>query len=279
MNSTPPLPRAPAALLRHLGVQARKGLSQAFLTDPAVCRAMVAAAALGADDEVLEIGPGLGMLTRALVERAGRVVAVELDPKLAAHLPTLVPSPRLEVVTGDALAFDPSAHFAGPYKLVANIPYQITSPLLTRYLVDVRRPRVAVLMLQREVAERILAPPGRATYLSNLVQALAEVRIVRHVPASAFYPRPRVASTVVQITPMARPLVTDEQLMAYLRVVRAGFTQPRKTLANSLAQGLGLDRRDVDAWLADARIAPTRRPQELRVHEWLQLTKRPLEQR
>ena len=261
----------PPALLRQLGLSARKALSQSFLMDESVCRQMADWAAVGPDDEVLEIGPGLGILTRQLVTRAKRVVAVELDPKLAEHLPNLVGSSRLHVVHDDALAFDPASSFTGPYKLVANLPYQISSPVLHRYLLDVRRPRVLVVMLQREVAERIAAAPGRASYLSILVQSVADVRLMRRVPPGAFYPRPQVTSAVLEILPQDPPDLVGDRLEAFVRFVRAGFAQPRKTLANSLAQGLNRCRSNVGTWIDAAGLDPRKRPQELGVADWLRL--------
>ena len=259
----------PAATLRRLGLQARKGLSQSFLTDEGVCRRMADDAELSSDDEVLEIGPGLGILTRVLLPRARRVLVVELDRQLAAHLPSLVSGGRLEVVQGDALRLDPAEHFAGAYKLVANLPYQITSPVLRRFLVEVRRPSVLVLMVQREVAERIAAPAGQGSYPSVMAQSIADVQVRRSVPPGAFYPRPRVTSAVLLLRPRPTPVVPESSLRAFLELVRAGFAQPRKTLANSLAQGLQEQRREVEARLAAAGVEPTRRPQGLTVEEWV----------
>ena len=261
----------PAELLRRLGLRARKGLSQSFLVDEGVCRKMADDAELGADDEVLEIGPGLGILTRVLVERARRVVAVELDQHLAAHLPELVGSERLEVARGDALEVEPSAQFGGDYKLVANLPYQITSPVLRRYLIEVRRPRVLVVMVQREVAERVAARPGEGTYLAMLAQAVAEVKIRRTVPPGSFYPRPKVTSAVLLLQTKPAPVVPDEELSELLDLVRAGFAQPRKTLANSLAQGLQVPRSEAERALLAAGIEPRLRPQELGIEEWVRL--------
>jgi 16S rRNA (adenine1518-N6/adenine1519-N6)-dimethyltransferase len=271
VSLTPHSPGSPSAILHRFGLSARKSLSQSFLTDERICEMMADAAELSSADEVLEIGPGLGILTRALLARARRVVAVELDRALADHLATLTPGGCLEVVQGDALSFEPSDYFPNPYKLVANLPYQISTSVLTRYLTQVRRPDVLVLMLQREVAERIAAPPGRASYLSILVQSLAEVRILRLVPPGAFYPRPRVTSSVVRIAPMQEPLVSDALLPSFLHLVRAGFTQPRKTLANSLAQGLDLPRAAVERRLIAAGLDPALRPQTLTVADWLAL--------
>jgi 16S rRNA (adenine1518-N6/adenine1519-N6)-dimethyltransferase len=259
------------ALLRQLGLKARKGLSQSFLLDEGVCRTMAEAAALSSSDDVLEIGPGLGILTRVLVQRARRVVAVELDRQLATSLPSLVPANNLRIVSADALQVDPAQLGLDSYKLVANLPYQITSPVLTRFLVEVALPTVLVLMVQREVAERVVAADGQASYLSILVQSVAEARIVRRVPAGAFYPRPRVDSAVLRLSPYASRLVPRERLEPFLKLARAGFTQPRKTVANSLAQGLAVPRIEVEASLRAAGLEPGMRPHQLTLQDWLRL--------
>ena len=194
-------------------------------------------------------------------------MAVELDRDLAAALPRLVPA-NVEIVEADALDFDPAGHFDGPYKLVANLPYAITSPFLFRYL-DVRpAPTPIVVMIQREVAERVAARAGQLSYLAVAVQSVATVRLVRHVPPGAFHPRPKVESAVIRLDPRPEPLVPPERRAPFLALVRAGFAQPRKTLANSLAQGLGVPRGEVAARLERVGIAPERRPQELGLDEW-----------
>jgi 16S rRNA (adenine1518-N6/adenine1519-N6)-dimethyltransferase len=264
-------PTSPYALLRQLGLRARKSYSQSFLTDVRLTEQIASAAELVSTDQVLEVGPGLGILTQALARRAARIVAVELDRQLAAALPRLVPA-NVEVVHGDALTINVAAYFAEPYKVVANLPYQITSPFMFRFLKLEPRPTLLVLMIQREVAERIAARVGQLSYLAVAVQSTARVRIVRLVPPGAFFPRPKIESAVIRLDPLAEPLVPFEQREAFLGVVRAGVTQPRKTLLNSLAQGLGQsagwERIAVRALLDAAGIAPERRPQELSLPEW-----------
>ncbi len=258
---------SPSALLRQLGLRPLKRLSQSFLVDRRVPETVVRAASIAPDDQVLEIGPGLGIMTRVLGRQAARVVAVELDRGLAAALTRLVPS-NVQLVEGDALQIDPTDYFTGRYKIVANLPYSITSPFLLRYL-DVRpAPLCIVVMIQREVAERILAASGALSYLAVAVQSTATVRLVRLVPPTAFHPRPKVESAVIRLDPLAVPLVAPERRTAFLALVRAGFTQPRKTLANSLAQGLGVPRSEVVGVLERAGIAPERRPHELALPEW-----------
>jgi 16S rRNA (adenine1518-N6/adenine1519-N6)-dimethyltransferase len=266
---------SPAALLRQLGLRPRKGLSQSFLTDMGVTRQIASAASLEPDDAVLEVGPGLGILTQQLARRARRVVAFELDRDLAAALPRLV-SDNVEIVQGDALKLDPADHLTGPYKVVANLPYQITSPFLFRYLSLQPGPSVLVLMIQREVAERIAARPGDLSYLAVAVQSAAQPRLVRLVPPGAFYPRPKVESAVIRLDPLAEPLVPPEHRPDFLTLVRAGFGQPRKQLLNSLHQGLTQEAGDRDAWSRDdvralldrAGIGGERRPQQLALLEW-----------
>jgi 16S rRNA (adenine1518-N6/adenine1519-N6)-dimethyltransferase len=264
---------SPAALLRQLGLKPRRGLSQSFLTDAGVTRQMVSAAQITADDDVLEIGPGLGILTQSLARAARRVVAFELDRDLAAALPRMVP-PNVKIVQGDALALDPGAYLTGPYKLVANLPYQITSPFLFRYLDVEPGPSVMVVMVQREVAERIVAPVGSLSYLAVAVQSVARPRIVRQVPPGAFHPRPKIDSAVLKLEPLAEPLVPHDQRRAFLDLVRAGFGQPRKQLLNSFEQGFTtgsgapMPRSEIRRLLEAVSIGSERRPQELTLDEW-----------
>jgi 16S rRNA (adenine1518-N6/adenine1519-N6)-dimethyltransferase len=229
---------------------------------------IVRAARLRNSDTVVEIGPGLGVLTQRLVNQAQRVIAVEIDRDLVARLPLTVTAENLEVIELDALLLDPAALGVDDYTLVANLPYHITSPLLTRFLHEVRRPQRAVLMMQREVAERISAAPGHLSYLAIAVQSVAAVETIREVPPSAFTPRPKVDSTVLRLTPRPEAILDPR----FLPFVRAGFTQPRKRLANSLAQGLGVPKSELDNFLASQGIAEQARPHEISLQQWHQLS-------
>lgn len=219
------------ALLRRHGLTPDKGFGQNFLVDASVLRAIVDAAALRPDDTVLEIGPGLGVLTAALAPRVARVVSVELDARLLPALQeTLAAAPSVELVQGDGLAFDYGRLPSGS-ALVANLPYQVATPLLARALESGRFSRIVVLV-QREVAERLRATAGTSAYgaLSLLVAHFARARIVRHVPPGAFLPPPKVSSSVVHLE--VRPGVTpDPDLFA---LVHACFAHRRKTLLNNL---------------------------------------------
>jgi 16S rRNA (adenine1518-N6/adenine1519-N6)-dimethyltransferase len=261
--------------LQALGARPRKRLSQAFLDDPRVAAAIVRAARLDPTrDEVLEVGPGLGVLTERLVTSARRVVAVEIDPQLADWLRTEVASPKLQIETADILTIDLANLFEEPYVVVANLPYHITSPALRR-LLESGPPFASrlVVMVQREVAERITAPVGQLSALAVTIQAQAEVHLVRHVPAAAFYPRPKVDSAVLALQPYhaGSRLVSHAAFAGFIEFVHAGFKQPRKQIANSLAEGLGVEKSRALELLARTEIEPTRRPQTVSVAEWVRL--------
>jgi 16S rRNA (adenine1518-N6/adenine1519-N6)-dimethyltransferase len=267
-------PSDPRARLRALGLRPRKRLSQSFLNDARVAAAIMRAAQLDPPTEVLEVGPGLGVMTSLLAKRARRVVAVEIDPALAEALRTQLDANNVCVVEQDVLEFDPATHFQQPYTVVANLPYHITSPAL-RHLLAAGPPfaQRLVLMVQAEVAERIVAQPGEMSALAVAIQAQARVSLVRRVPASAFYPRPKVDSAVLRLDPVCnadRALRRDE-IAAFTTLVQAGFKQPRKTLANSLAEGLGIPRPAAIEQLGRAQVDPALRPQALRVEDWIRL--------
>jgi 16S rRNA (adenine1518-N6/adenine1519-N6)-dimethyltransferase len=261
--------------LRRHSIVARKGFSQNFLADGDVLEAIMEAASPVAGGRVLEIGPGLGILTGALLERGARVTAVEIDRALVGHLrrrfAAAAASGSLRLVEGDILATPIDELVELPYDLVANLPYHITSPVLHHVLGSTARPERLVLMLQREVAERIAARPGAMSYLSVFVQYHADVRIVRTVPAAAFEPAPDVDSAILAGTTRARRL--DERAEDDLwRLVQAGFRERRKMLHNVLPRQLpSVGRERFTNALGATGIAPDRRPQTLSVDEWLAL--------
>ena len=260
------------SLMRAYGLYPDKRLGQNFLVDPVALDRIVAAADLTPDDTILEIGAGLGTLTRRLAQEAGRVLAVELDRRfleiLHAELDAL---PNLEIIHGDILKL-PGFPFANMgYKLVSNLPYNITSAVLRRFLETEPRPSLMVVTVQREVASRVVAQPGGMSLLAVSVQLYGQPRIVARIPAGAFYPRPQVDSAVLRIEVFEKPkIVFDEELTekAFFRTVRAGFQSRRKTLRNSLSGGLGLPRDRVEAALAVAGVDPGLRAQRLSLQEW-----------
>jgi len=266
-------------LLRHYQLHLRKGLGQHLLADPNVLDKIVQAAELTADSLVLEIGPGLGTLTRALARVAGRVIAVELDEAMVRVLrQELAGLPNLELVMGDILQLEPAALLASvtgaagqPYTVVANLPYYITSAVI-RHLLECRRPpRRLVLTVQREVAQRIVAAPGDMSLLAVSVQFYGQPRLVARIPAGAFIPPPKVDSAVIRIDAHAAPPVEVPGASLFFRVVRAGFSQKRKQLRNSLSAGLGMSSQQVLDLMARAGIQPQRRAQTLSLAEWAAL--------
>jgi 16S rRNA (adenine1518-N6/adenine1519-N6)-dimethyltransferase len=270
-------PRAdqPAALLRSRGLRARKGLSQSFLTNAKIAAAIVRAAKLDpAHDDVLEVGPGLGILTERLVKQARQVVALELDEQLAEVLGERLAAPNLTIEQGDVLRYDPAAHFAAPYVVVANLPYHVTTAAL-RHLLQAGPPVPSrlVVMVQLEVAERIAALQGELSSLAVFIQTQASVELRLRVPRAAFFPRPNVDSAVLVLRPHADEalLVPRGDVERFGTFVQAGFTQPRKQLANSLAQGLAIEKGEATALLERAGIAPSSRPQQLAIADWVTL--------
>ena len=262
----------PRALLRRLGLSARKSFSQNFLTDPYVVKDILSVAGVGPETVVLEIGPGLGMMTRELVKQAERVVAVELDRNLAELLPRLVQHPeKLQVVESDILEFDPSTALPEKYVVVANLPYHITSPALRHLLGAKHKPERMVVMVQREVAERIAAKPGDTSLLSIMVQIHARVELVSVVPSDAFYPVPKVDSAVLKLDIYDQPPLDIDDTENFLKLVAAGFSRRRKQLHNSLSQSTWFPQGGVFEVLERAGIDPTRRAQTLTLEEWARL--------
>jgi 16S rRNA (adenine1518-N6/adenine1519-N6)-dimethyltransferase len=279
-------PLAVRRALRDAGTHARRSLSQNFLVDVDVLEAILDAASTHPGRRVLEIGPGLGILTGGLLEAGAAVVAVELDARLAHRLRGVLAGPialaaddpgapgGLALVEGDILDLPIPDLVAPPFDVVANLPYHITSPVLHRLLGGDVRPDRCVLMVQREVAERVAAPPGRMSYLSVFVQYHAAARVVRVVPPGAFEPEPAVHSAILLLEarppddPRRLPPDAEEELW---RLVQSAFRERRKMLRNVLARQLPVPGDRIDTALARAGIRPDLRPQALSVDEWLAL--------
>lgn len=300
-------------LLKEFDIRPKKSLGQNFLTDQRALERIVEAAELGPEDVVLEIGPGLGTLTRVLAERAGRVIAVELDQRLVGILSqTLADLPNVEIVHGDILQLDPAelikntmgpcrpapvvSQIEGavegplpPYKVVANLPYYITSAILRHLLTSKAKPKLMVVTVQLEVARRITAEPGDMSLLAVSVQFYGRPRIVARIKASAFYPSPQVDSAVVRIDVDGHPVVEVDDAdsrstsrrgelvepsgHSFFEVVRAGFAQRRKQLRNALAAELALPASEVAQALSKAGVNPKRRAQTLSIAEWARVWK------
>ena len=248
-----------------------KSLGQHWLYDRLVLEHIADCADVQPGDTVLEIGPGLGTLTSELLRRADRVIAVEFDSELARKLPGQFPGKNLEVENEDILQFDLSSLPPG-YKAVANVPYYITSKIVQKLMTADNRPSIAVLLVQKEVAERIAASPGDMSILAISAQVYAEASLGDMVPAELFTPPPKVDSQVVILKTRQEPLVKPEEEKAFFRMVKAGFSAKRKKLRSSLAGGLGISKYDVEQLLQKANISPDVRAEDLAITDWLRLT-------
>jgi 16S rRNA (adenine1518-N6/adenine1519-N6)-dimethyltransferase len=289
-----------ADLLKRHGLHLKKGLGQNFLADPVHLDRIVAAAELTPGDVVVEVGPGVGTLTARLASQAGRVVAVELDASLLPALhETLTPYDNVTIVQGDILQLDPGqwsiVNSQWPivddqpsdlsdslpiancqltidhYKVVANLPYYITSAAIRHLLTAKRPPTLLVLTVQREVAQRIVARPPDMSLLAVSVQFYAQPEIVARIPAGAFYPPPKVDSAILRLRPWPQPSVDVPDVDAFFTVARAGFSQRRKQLRNALRANLELPQHQIDAMLSAAGIDAQRRAETLTLAEWAQL--------
>jgi 16S rRNA (adenine1518-N6/adenine1519-N6)-dimethyltransferase len=258
-------------VLRELGIRPRKALGQHFLHDRAIVRRIVETAQLPPDALVVEIGPGLGILTEELARWARSVIAVELDARLAEQLAERFHGTNVRIVHGDALEVDLAALTGQcPYFVVANLPYNVATPILERLLTSDHPPERLVVMVQREVAERMAARPPAMSYLGVLVQFFALPRVAFRIGPGAFTPPPKVESAVVVLDRRTSPL-PRHHWDSFFALVRAGFAQRRKTLLNALATATGMDKEMLRALLQRAGIEPSRRAETLTVEEWLRL--------
>jgi len=272
------------AILRHYNIQPSKGLGQNFLVDESVLERILEASDLSPGDIILEVGPGTGLLTRRLAQVAASVIAIELDRKM---LPVLAEALRgytnVHIIQGDILELNPVTEITRAleitdvgslrYQVIANLPYYITSAALRHLLAARVRPERLTVMVQREVAQRIMAPPGELSLLAISVQVFGAPEIACLVPARAFFPQPKVDSAVLRVRIYDRPRVAVEEQTRFFATVRAGFAQKRKQVHNSLTHALHVPREGVLAALAEAGIAPDRRPQTLSIEEWASLAK------
>lgn len=270
-----PAPLDVPRLLRAHGLTPRKGLGQNFLVDSAALRKLTEAAEIPPEAVVLEIGAGVGSLTVWLAAAARKVVAVELDAHLIPLLrQTLAGLENVTLVKGDILALRLSDWIQEEgYLVVANIPYYITSAIIRHLLEHRPRPARMVLTMQREVAERICAPPGELSLLALSVQVYGRPQPVLRIPAGAFYPPPQVDSVSLRVDLYPEPLIPPALMNDFFRLAKAGFAQKRKTLRNSLSAGLGIPPAEATALLQAAGIDPQRRAETLAIPEWEQLSR------
>ena len=259
-------------LLRK-GFAPNKRLSQNFLVSQGPIVLLLKTADLQKEDWVLEIGPGLGVLTKELAKKANKVFAIEKDRGLARSLKEeLAPLSNVEVIEGDILE-NLEVKLPSEYKVVANLPFSITGPVLRKFLGKLPRPRLLALLIQKEVAQRICAKPPNMSILALSVQYYAEPKIISLVKSGSFWPRPKVDSAIIRIIP--KDLSSKEEVLAtiFFQVVKAGFSQPRKQLQNNLATKLGLAKEKVFRLLNSLGIDPARRPSTLSLSNWIELAK------
>jgi 16S rRNA (adenine1518-N6/adenine1519-N6)-dimethyltransferase len=267
-------------LMRLYDLRPDKRLGQNFLVEHNALRKIIEVAELDGNEIVLEIGPGLGSLTRFLALNSSRVIAVELDRRLIPALQdVLSPFDNIEILQGDILSFPPEQlikkdiHDPQPrYSVVANIPYNITSVLIRHLLEASLPPEKLVLTIQKEVAERICNTSGKMNLLALSVQVYGEPKLAAKIPASAFYPSPKVDSAVVRVDLHTQPVVPLELSKTFFQLAKAGFSQKRKTLRNSISAGMHWETKQTEEILKKSGIDPQRRAETLSIEDWLRIT-------
>lgn len=264
---------------QRYGIKPTKSKGQNFLINPEIIKTIVTAANLKPTDAVLEVGPGLGILTEELVKNSDQVISVELDEKLLDFLKVkFVGAKNLDLRQGDILKFSLNNFFSRPYKVVANIPYNITSILIKKFLTDINRPISLTLLIQKEVAQRICAKPGQMSLLSLSVQLYGQPKIIQIVGKNNFWPKPEVDSAIIQIENIKNQIEIDNFLAEisennYWQLARIGFSAKRKQLQHNLAAGFKISQEKAKLWLTQAGFDSKIRAQNLSVDDWLALAK------
>lgn len=267
----PPLPIKD--FLLEYDMHLKKSLGQNFLFDSGTLAKIVRGSDVTEEDIVLEIGAGMGSLTRFLGLASKRVVAVEIDQKMLPILKqVLLPFKNVEIVHGDMLKLDPAELMGEPYMVIANIPYFITSALMRHLLESSLRPTRIVFTMQSEVAARICAKEGKLSLLALSVQVYGTPKVVAKLPAGAFYPPPRVDSATLRVDLFDEPRIAPEKMETFFKMAKAGFSQKRKNLRNSLSGGLHIAKEQAESMLTQAGIDTSRRAETLSIDEWKRLT-------
>jgi len=258
-------------LLTEYDTSPKKTLGQNFLINQKILEKIIKSAELIKNDTVLEVGPGIGTLTNELAKTVKKVVAVEKDKKMVEALrKTLKEYKNIEIIQADILQHNYSLPTTN-YKLVANIPYYLTSALIRKFLEEKNQPELMVLMIQKEVAQRICAKPPNMSLLAVSVQFYAEPKIISYVKKENFWPSPNVDSAIIKITPKTKK--SDANAKDFFNIVKAGFSQPRKQLANNLSKSLKISREQAGKWLLANNIKPEQRAETLNISDWQGLTR------
>jgi len=281
-NSAPPRSASEVKnLLKKYSIRPSRGLGQNFLIDKAAIRKIITAADLKPEDLVLEIGPGLGVLTQELAKKVKKVVAVEKDPKMVTVLEeTLKDYKNVEIIQGDILKFQISGfkfqinpkYQITNYKIVASLPFYLAAPVIRKSLEFKNPPESMTLIIQKEVARRIAARPPKMNLLAASVQFYAEPKIISYISRKSFWPQPKVDAAIIKIILRINNYTPDELLSKeFFRIVKAGFSQPRKLLINNLSKKLKVDKIKVEAWLWKSNIQPSQRAEALNIENWISL--------
>jgi len=263
-------------LFKKYKIKPSKGLGQNFLIDKRILDKIISSAELKKDDLILEVGPGIGNLTKELAKRVGQVIAVEKDKKMVEILKeNLIGFNNIKIIQEDILKLKIDDSIK-KYKVVANIPYYLTSPLIRKFLENKKQPQEMILMIQKEVAQRVIAKPPKMNLLAISVQFYANAKIISYVSKNCFWPIPKIDSAIIKITPNKK---YDIDPNLFFKVVKAGFSHPRKQLVNNLItlkflNGVKLDKYKVTEWLLNNKLKPIQRPETLYVSDWIKLTKK-----
>jgi len=256
--------------LKENKIKPSKKLGQNFLIDEIIVKKIISSAEIKSDDIVLEIGPGTGVLTKEIAKKAKKVIAIEKDKGLIDLLKeSLKNFKNAEIICADILSYD----FRSPnFKIIANIPYYITSPLIRKFLESENRPKEMILMVQKEVAQRISANPPNMSLLSVSAQFYADIKILFYVSKKCFLPSPKVDSAVIKIIPKKSELNKNKNFrILFFKIVKAGFLSPRKQIINNLSKGLDINKENTKDWLLKNNIEPKRRAETLSLKEWANL--------
>ncbi|MCH7605141.1 16S rRNA (adenine(1518)-N(6)/adenine(1519)-N(6))-dimethyltransferase RsmA [Patescibacteria group bacterium] len=269
---SPLYPKEIKQLFSHHGIRAKKYLGQNFLVDQNAIRKILLVAELNKDDVVIEVGPGLGALTQEIAPRVKRLIAIEKDRGMFEILKQRIGDfQNIELINEDILQFDPTYQIRHtPYKVVASLPYAIATSVIRKFLEAEHQPESMVLMIQKEVAQRISAKPPKMNILAVSVQFYATPKIMARVSRNSFWPSPRIDSAILKIIPVDTNKNTN--VREFFKVVKAGFSQPRKQLANNLSKELGLEKPQTESWLSQSNIKPTQRAETLTIQDWINLT-------
>jgi len=261
------------SLLKKHNIHPLKKLGQNFLINKTIVKKIIKTANPQPEDTVLEIGPGIGVLTQELAKKAKKVIAIEKDSKMIELLKeTLKDFKNIEIVNEDILKYQVKIK---SYKIVGSLPFYLGAPVIRKFLENRYQPKEMVLLIQKEVAQKIVAKPPRMNLLAVSVQFFALPKIISYVSKKSFWPKPKVDGAIIKIipkNPLELPLKTSERPL-FFKIIRAGFSHPRKQLINNLTKGLKVEREKIKNWLLKNKISPIQRAETLNVKDWIKLTK------